>query len=116
MISLQLVIQSLRLQVLSGDECIPTTQVQSACVSDMLSEVMAHAPRGCLWITHQSNENVIAIGYFKELAAILLPNHGTVDEEILEKAKAKNIPVLSSPETAYDLAGQLDAMGLRGRR
>ncbi|NLP12081.1 serine kinase [bacterium] len=107
------IIRTLQLDVLCGLEPSADVEVQSACVSDMLSEVMAHAPRGCLWITHQNNENVVAIGYFKELAAILLPRCGRMEEEVLEKAKAKKIPVFSSAESAFELAGRLYALGLR---
>jgi hypothetical protein len=113
---LQEIIASLQLSVLCGTGDKLDGPVHSGCVSDMLSEVMAHAPRDCLWITHQTNENVIAIAYFKELAAILLPNNLTVEEELLEKARVKNIPVLRSSESAYDIAGKLYAMGIRGHR
>ncbi len=106
-------IHTLQLDDLCGVEPAAGVEVQSVYVSDMLSEVMAHAPRGCLWITHQNNENVVAIGYFKELAAILLPRSGRMEEEVLEKAKAKKIPVLSSTDSAFELAGRLYAMGLR---
>ncbi|OPZ69754.1 MAG: DRTGG domain protein [bacterium ADurb.Bin478] len=110
------IIHTLQLETLCGAEPAVDADVQSAYVSDMLSEVMAHAPRGCLWITHQTNENVIAIGYFKELAAILLPRSGRMEEEVLEKAKAKKIPVLSSAHSAFELAGRLYALGLREPR
>lgn len=106
------IIHTLQLDDLCGVEPSADVEVQSAYVSDMLSEVMAHAPRGCLWITHQNNENVVAIGYFKELAAILLPRGGRMEEEVLEKAKAKKLAVLSSADSAFKLAGRLYALGL----
>jgi hypothetical protein len=113
---LQEIIIALQLSVLCGTGDAQRRPVHSGCVSDMLSEVMAHAPRNCLWITHQTNENVVAIAYFKELAAILIPNNLPVEEDLLEKARAKDIPILHSSESAYDIAGKLYAMGIRGRR
>lgn len=88
--------------------------VSCACVSDMMSEVMARAPKGCLWITHQTNENVVAIAYFKELSAIIVPNGLRLEDEILEKSSLKKIVILGSTESAYELAGKLYALGIRG--
>jgi hypothetical protein len=112
---LENVIKELSLVNLSGSAPLELQRtVSSGCVSDMMSEVMARAPKGCLWITHQTNENVVAIAYFKELSAIVLPNGLQLEEEILEKAGLKNIVILGSNENAYELAGKLYALGIRG--
>ena len=116
MLELEEIIRLLPCRLIGGAETVTGVQVHSACVSDMLSEVMAHAPRGCLWITHQSNENIVAIAYFKELAAVLLANSGRLEAEVLEKAAAKNIAILGTEESAYTVAGKLYAMGVRGHR
>ncbi len=110
------IIQALGLQIFDASDVALQRQVTSACVSDMLSEVMSRAPSGGLWITHQNNENVIAIAWFKEVSAVLLANSVTLDEEVLDKAKKKNIAVLGSAETAYELAGKLYNLGIRGHR
>lgn len=112
---LESVITQLSLNILTADAPEDLQKsVSSGCVSDMLSEVMARAPKGCLWITHQSNENIVAIAYFKELSAILLPNGLLLDAEVLEKASLKKIVVLGSSENAYELAGKLYALGIKG--
>jgi hypothetical protein len=116
MMELDEIIQTLPCRLISGAQTVAGVQVYSACVSDMLSEVMAHVPRGCLWITHQSNENIVAIAYFKELAAVLLANSGKLEAEVLEKAATKNIVILGTDESAYTVAGKLYAMGVRGHR
>jgi predicted transcriptional regulator len=113
---LNAIIQTLHLVTFEVTEASLQKQVSSACVSDMLSEVMSRAPAGGLWITHQNNENVIAIAWFKEVTAVLLANGVTLDEEVLEKARKKNIAVLGSSESAYELAGKLYNLGIRGHR
>lgn len=101
------------LQVLSGAENLEKTIV-SACVSDMLSDVMANAPKGCLWITHQAHENVVVITFFKELAGVVLTNNIAMDEIALEKARKRQLPVFLSADTAFNVAGKLYALGIRG--
>lgn len=88
--------------------------VSCACVSDILSDVMARAPRDCIWITNQSHENVIAIAFFKELTAVIFANGVVPDEESVQKANLKNITLLTCDANAFDLAGQLYHLGLRG--
>ena len=94
---------------------IPDQEVLLACCSDVLSDVMAHAEKKSLWITHLTNENVLAIAFFKELAGVIFPEKNQPDESVIEKAKEKNILLFSSCKTAFDIAGQLYEHGLRGR-
>jgi len=88
--------------------------VASACVSDILSEVMARAPKDSVWITNQSHENVIAIAFFKELTAVIFANGVIPGEESIQKANLKNITLLTCDMNAFDLAGQLYRSGIRG--
>lgn len=106
-------ISELELQVLSGTENLEKP-VLSASVSDMLSDVMANAPKGCLWITHQAHENVVVITFFKELVGVMLTNNVAMDEAALEKARKRNVPVLSTADTAFNIAGKLYSLGIRG--
>jgi hypothetical protein len=89
-------------------------QVDAACISDILSDVMAKAPKGAVWITNQTHENVVAIAFFKELSAVIFSNGAVPALETIEKADKKQITLYSCERTAFDIAGQLYAMGLRG--
>lgn len=111
--NLQEIVDRIHLNVLSGREL--SRDVQLAYLSDILSDVMAKSPKTALWITNQVHENIIALAFFKGLAGVILPEGNLPDADILEKARQKNIPVFSSQDTAFDLAGQLYALGLRGR-
>ncbi|HNW59454.1 MAG TPA: serine kinase [bacterium] len=88
--------------------------VVSACISDMLSDVMAKAPRNSLWITNQTHENVIAIAFFKELTAVIFTNGAVPSMDTIEKANKKQIALYSCDQNAFDIAGQLYTLGLRG--
>ena len=46
--------------------------VEGGYVSDLLSDVMAHAAEGDVWITLQRHPNIVAIAHLKALAGIVL--------------------------------------------
>jgi predicted transcriptional regulator len=103
----------LELTVLSGHNRLNTV-VDGVFVSDILSDVMAKAAKGALWVTNQTNINVVAITFFKGLAGVILPNQLQLDRDALVKAKEKEIPVFSSALSAFSVAGELYKMGLKG--
>lgn len=82
--------------------------------SDLLSDVMAHAKEGQVWITLQIHPNIVAVAVMKGLAAILLVNGRQPEEETERKAEAEGMPVLVSSLPAFELAGRLHALGLSG--
>lgn len=87
--------------------------VQSAIVCDLLSYVMAHGQAGQIWITIQSHVNVVAVASLVDLAAVIIASGFTPEEEVRERAEEENIPIYTSPQPAFLLAGQLYALGLR---
>ncbi len=110
---LRQIIQTMELKVLSGDPDQPV-EVGMAYISDILSDVMARGVKGAIWITNQTHMNVIAICFFKSLAAVILPDGLEPDESVLSKAREKSILVLSTTSSAFEVAGRLYALGLRG--
>lgn len=111
--NLQQIIKELSLDVLSGGDF--DTNVQCGYVSDILSDVMAKSPKTALWITNQTHENILALVYFKSLSGIILPEGLILEDSSLKLAKDKNISVFSTQEAAFDIAGRLYELGLRGR-
>jgi len=84
-----------------------TADITGAYVSDMLSDVMAHAKPGHLWVTLQIHPNIIAVASLKELAGIVLVNSRQPEPETLQKAEQEGIPILISSLPAFELAGKL---------
>lgn len=110
---LRAIIEEMEFKLLSGDENQPL-DIRCAFMSDILSDVMAKVSKGTLWITNQTHMNVIAICFFKTLAGVVIPDGLEPDEATLSKAREKNIVVLSSPLSAFEIAGRLYELGLRG--
>ena len=109
---LQDIVIQLSLDVLSGHEL--STDVTCGYISDILSDVMAKTPKTALWITNQTHENILALVYFKGLSGIILPEGLTLEDSSLKKAREKNIPIFSSQQPAFEVAGRLYVLGLRG--
>jgi hypothetical protein len=80
-----------------------------------MSDVMANAEEGCLWITLQTHVNIVAVAAMKELAGIVLINGREPEVETLEKAEDKKIPILVSQLPAFELIGRLYQMGISGQ-
>ncbi len=89
-------------------------EVTAGYSSDLLSDVMANAASGSVWITLQIHNNIVAVAVLKNLAAIILVNNREPEESTLEKAAEEEIPILVSDLPTFDLAGRLYEMGIRG--
>ena len=93
-----------------------TAEVQGGYVSDLLSDVLAHAPQGGVLVTIQVHMNVIAVCVHAGLVAVIFASGREPDEMVRKKATEEGIALYVSSQTAFDIAGQLYALGLRGER
>lgn len=88
--------------------------VTGGYASDLLSDVIAHAQPGNVWVTLQIHPNIVAVASMKELAGIILVNGRQPDEETLQKAESEAIPILVSHLPTFELVGRLYSLGIRG--
>ncbi|UCF91207.1 MAG: hypothetical protein JSW39_23500 [Desulfobacterales bacterium] len=88
-------------------------QVRGGYSGDLLSEVMANAPEGCVWLTVQGHQNIVAVAVLKQMAAIILTGGQTPDDETQQKANQEGIPLLLWSDSAFELAGLLHAAGVQ---
>lgn len=88
-------------------------EIQGGYCGDLLSDVMGNAPIGCIWLTVQTHQNIVAVAVLREMAAIVLSGGQEPDQETVEKANEEGIPILMWPESAYDLAGQVYQAGVQ---
>ncbi len=103
---LQEIVKALSLQVKSkGVEL--DREVRGGYASDLLSDVMAHANEGDIWVTLQIHQNIIGVAALKELAAIIIVNGREPEEDTLAKAEAEKVPVMVTESAAFETAGKL---------
>ena len=91
-------------------------EITGGYASDLLSDVMANSQEGNIWITLQIHQNIVAIASIKELSGIIIVNSRELEEETIQKADRENIPILVSKMSAFELIGQLYALGISGMK
>ncbi len=84
--------------------------VTSGYVSDLLSDVIANAEEGCLWITVQRHLNIVAVAQLKKLAGIVLSRGSEPEAPVLARAEQEGLFVLSTPDDSFTIAGKLYAL------
>ncbi|HEX7344326.1 MAG TPA: serine kinase [bacterium] len=82
-------------------------KIDGVYCGDLLSDVLANAEAGYLWITVQMHPNITGVASVKELSGILLSNDRKPQPETLEKAQHEKIPLLGSRLSTYDLATRI---------
>jgi predicted transcriptional regulator len=104
-------VESFQLKIIAGAHGLDR-EIKDGYCGDLLSDVMANAPIGCVWMTVQGHLNIVAVAVLREMAAIVITGGREPDEETVQKADQEHLPVLLSPRSAFELAGRLYALGV----
>jgi len=107
------IVEKLGLTVKTGDRLLDQ-EVKGGYVSDLMSDVMANADEGDLWVTLQIHQNIVAVAVMKSLAGIVLINRREPEKETVQKAEAEGIPIMVTDMPAFELVGRLFALGISG--
>lgn len=102
-------IETMGLKPLSKFEHRP---VEGVYISDMVSDVMAGAKSGNLWLTVQTHKSIVPAANLVDVAAVVITGGKEVPEETVELATKYGIAILSSPLPTFELVGKLYALGL----
>lgn len=81
--------------------------VASGYVSDLLSDVLANGDKDNVWITLQTHPNIVAVASVKGLAGVIIIGKRQPDEETLKKAEVEKIPIMTTPMSAFEVAGRI---------
>lgn len=111
--SLEEIIQQLNLTILSTPKDFSAVQPGAGYCSDLLSCVMAGAKAGGLWITLQAHINIVAVAALTDCAAVIITEGAAPEPEVLEKANAQGVTLLGSPQSSFQVVGQLWELGIR---
>ncbi len=76
-------------------------------IGDLLSWVMGRASSDEAWITIMSNVNILAVASLADTSCIILAEGVTLSEDIIDTANEKEINILSSEKSIYDIAVHL---------
>jgi predicted transcriptional regulator len=106
------IIEALALEVRAGSDQMDRV-VEGGYVSDLLSDVIAGAKEGDVWITLQLHQNIVAVAFLNNLAGIVIVGGREPEPETLEKAEEQGVPIMVSGLPAYEVVGRLYQMGIR---
>ncbi|NNG07915.1 MAG: serine kinase [Desulfobacteraceae bacterium] len=106
-------VEKLQLEIRTGANRLDVA-VNRGYASDLMSDVMANAAEGDVWVTLQTHQNIVAVAVMKALAGIILVSGREPEEETVRKAEAEEVPILISRMPAFELVGRLFEMGLSG--
>jgi serine kinase of HPr protein (carbohydrate metabolism regulator) len=73
---------------------------------------MGRATEDDAWITIMSNSNIIAVATLADVSCIILAEGVSPDESVINTALAKGVNLLSSTESAYEIAKKLSSLGV----
>src|SRR5664279_4775151 len=81
-------------------------EVSSGYASDLLSDVLAKAKNGAIWVTNHKHTNIIGVAVMLNLAAVVIAGGTRPDPGTIEKATEENVPLYTTDLTLYETVGK----------
>jgi predicted transcriptional regulator len=103
----------LEAEVITGHDRLDQ-EISAAGASDLMSDVLAFGKPGILLLTGLSNSQSVRTANIIDAKAIVYVRGKRPDQEGIELAKGKNIPILSTKLLMYRACGLLFSHGLMG--
>lgn len=103
----------LKAEVLCGEEDL-SREVQTACGSDMMSDVLAFVKEQSVLLTGLVNPQVIRTAEMMDMVCIVFVRGKRPDESMIELAADRSIVVLSTQYRMFTACGLLYENGLKG--
>jgi len=89
--------------------------VQSACGSDLMSDVMAYVKENVLLLTGLINPQVVRTAEMMDIKVIVFVRGKHPGQNVLDLAKEKGITVLKTNHPMFIACGMLYSAGVTGR-
>ncbi len=106
--TVQMMIEHLGLKVLTEGDL--SREVTGCYCGDLLSWVMGKAKEGDCWLTVMGNINAVAVAVLTDCACIVLTEQAALDEAAKLRAEQQGVTILTTGESAYELAVKLSAV------
>ena len=90
------------------------TEVNSACGSDMMSDVLAFVKDHAVLLTGLVNPQVIRTAEMMDIKCIVFVRGKEPSENVIELAESMEIAILTTDERMYVACGKLYMNGLEG--
>lgn len=88
-------------------------EISGCYISDLLSDVLAHARPGVLWVTIQTHRNVVSVASMKDIGAVLITCGRKPEPAIVAEADEAGLVLLSTPLTTFEASARIWEAGVR---
>ncbi len=95
-------------------ESLASEDITQGYASDLLSDVLAHAPAGGVLVTLQVHLNVIAVASHAGLRAVIFSSGRTPEPDVVERAAEEGLALFGARADTFEIVGRLYQFGLRG--
>ena len=89
-------------------------EISMACGSDLMSDVLSFTKSNSLLLTGLTNIQVVRTAEMADLQAICFVRGKKPEQETIDMAEAKDIPLLVTPLPMFESCGRLYQAGLPG--
>ena len=103
----------LQAEVLHGED-LDRINIERACGSDLMSDVLCYSMRGSLLLTGLTNPQAVRTAEMSEIAAVCFVRGKKPPSETVELARKNDIPLLLSADSMYLACGKLYSAGILG--
>lgn len=87
-------------------------KIEGAFISDMVSDVMAGAKPGDIWVTVQTHKNIVAAANLMDIPAIIVVRDKQVPQDTVEMANKVGVTIFTCPLDSYSVAVKLYQAGI----
>jgi len=102
-------IKKLNLEVINSGS--KSDNVISGCyATDLLSLAMGNVEAGNIWITVQTNMNILGIAALTDASCVIIAQEMNVPDDVCKKAVEEDICVLRSDKTVFELCREIGAL------
>ena len=98
-------------KVLCGEEYLDR-EVQEACGSDLMSDVLAYVKNQSVLLTGLLNPQVVRTAEMMDMCCVIIVRGKTPDENLIKLAEAKDIVLMTTKYPMYSACGRLYSKGL----
>ena len=93
---------------------LPEEEILTACGSDMMSDVLAFLKDQAVLLTGLCNPQVIRTAEMMDIVCIVFVRGKMPDQNMIEMAREKGLPIISTRHRMFSACGLLYEKGLRG--
>ncbi|MCX8128508.1 MAG: DRTGG domain-containing protein [Clostridia bacterium] len=108
------ILKVLDAELLAGEENLEM-DIEAACGSDLMSDVMAYVKDNVLMLTGLVNLQVVRTAEMMDIKAIVFVRGKKPDNSIIALAREKGIAVMTTKNPMFTACGKLYSAGITGK-